>query len=155
MSLPTTAKKLSNGGQKPGRLLVDLSIQKFISFLLKNTTYLHYKGRPVNSVSGNNFSLFGELHNTSTLYSSCNVPSRCPHSCHCDLEANIFFPLAKQPNAGQGYLILELSKSHTQRHTTVGMTPPYEGSVCHRDLYLTNHNRQPSMTRRDSNPQSL
>jgi hypothetical protein len=34
----------------------------------------------------------------------------------------IFF-VALRPNAGHGLLILEVSRSHTQRRTTVGRTP--------------------------------
>jgi len=43
---------------------------------------------------------------------------------------------------------------HTQRRTTVGRTPLDEWSPRRRDPYLTTHNRQTSMPRRDSNPQS-
>jgi hypothetical protein len=34
----------------------------------------------------------------------------------------VFFPLAKQPNSGLGRLIVEVSRSHTIRHTP-GRTP--------------------------------
>jgi len=46
---------------------------------------------------------------------------------------------------------------HTQRRTTVGRTPLDEWSARRRDLYPTTHdtqNRQTSMPRRNSNPQS-
>ena len=43
---------------------------------------------------------------------------------------------------------------HTQRRTTVGRTPLDEWSARRRDLYLTTHNRQTSISRRDSNPKS-
>ena len=46
---------------------------------------------------------------------------------------------------------------HTKRCNTVGRTHLYEPSAGRRDLYLTtcnNHNRQTSMPRWDSNPQS-
>jgi hypothetical protein len=46
---------------------------------------------------------------------------------------------------------------HTQRRATVGRTPLDEWSIRRRDLYLTTHNthnRQTSMPRWDSNPQS-
>jgi len=49
------------------------------------------------------------------------------------------------------------SLDHTQRLATLGRTPLDKWSVCRRDLYLTihnSHNRQTSMPRRDSNPQS-
>ena len=52
-----------------------------------------------------------------------------------------------QPNAGQGLLILEISRSH-KRRTTVGKTSLDEWSARRRDLYLTTHNthnRQTSM----------
>jgi hypothetical protein len=35
----------------------------------------------------------------------------------------IFFFVALRPNAGHGLLIPEVSRSHTQRRTTVGRTP--------------------------------
>ena len=60
----------------------------------------------------------------------------------------VFFPMALQPNIGQGHLILdEVSRSHTTR-TTVGRNPLDEWSARRRDLYLTTHNthnRQTSM----------
>jgi hypothetical protein len=34
-----------------------------------------------------------------------------------------FFAVALRPNAGHGLLNLEVSRSHTQRRTTVGRTP--------------------------------
>ena len=46
---------------------------------------------------------------------------------------------------------------HTQRRSTVGRIPLDEWSARRRDLYLTTHNahdRQTSMPRWDSNPQS-
>jgi len=46
---------------------------------------------------------------------------------------------------------------HTQRRTTVGRTPLDEWSARRRDLYLTTHNthnRQTSISRWNSNPQS-
>ena len=53
---------------------------------------------------------------------------------------------AQKPNAGHGRLILEVCRS--QWYTTVGRTPPNEGSACRKYLYLTTHNvheRQTSM----------
>jgi len=50
-----------------------------------------------------------------------------------------FFFWCQQPLLGQGLIIHEVS-NHTQRHTTVGMTPPDEWSARRRDLYLTTHN---------------
>ena len=52
----------------------------------------------------------------------------------------------QQPNAGQGRLILEVSRSHPIRHTAVGRTPLDEGSALHRDLYLTTHNTEKRQT---------
>jgi len=43
---------------------------------------------------------------------------------------------------------------HTQRRITVGRTPLDAWSVRRRDLYLTTHNRQTSMSRWNSNPWS-
>ena len=45
--------------------------------------------------------------------------------------------LARQPPVGQGLLIHEVSRSHTQRRTTVGRTPLDKWSGRRRDLYLT------------------
>jgi hypothetical protein len=61
----------------------------------------------------------------------------------------IIFFVAQQPNSGLGHPIVEVSKSHSVRHTTLGRTPLDEGSTCRRDLYLTTHNthkRQTSIT---------
>ena len=55
----------------------------------------------------------------------------------------------QQPPVGQGLLIPEVSRSHTQWHTTVGRTPLDKWSARCRDLYLTTHNthnRQTSMS---------
>jgi hypothetical protein len=56
--------------------------------------------------------------------------------------------MAQQPLVGQGLLIIEASRSHSLRHTTLGRTPLDEWSARRRDLYLTTHNthkRQTSM----------
>jgi hypothetical protein len=45
-------------------------------------------------------------------------------------------------------------RDHTQRRATVGRTHLDEWSASRRDLYLTTHNRQTSIPRRDSNPRS-
>ena len=58
-------------------------------------------------------------------------------------------PVALRPNVGRGLLFLEVSRSHTQRRTTVGRTPPDEWRVRGRHLYLTTHNihnRQTTMS---------
>jgi hypothetical protein len=46
-------------------------------------------------------------------------------------------PVGPQPPVGQGLLIIEASRSHSDIHYTVGRTPLDEGSAPHRDLYLT------------------
>jgi len=56
--------------------------------------------------------------------------------------------VALRPNAGHGLLILDVSRSHTTTHLTVGRTPLDVWSARRRDLYLTTHNthnRQTSM----------
>ena len=80
-------------------------------------------------------------------------------NCHLQPRMLFFFflLLAQQPPVGQGLLIHEVSRSHTQWRTTVGWTALDEGSACRRDLLLATHNnpnRQTSMRRWDSNPQS-
>jgi len=59
-----------------------------------------------------------------------------------------FFAVALRPNVGHGLLILEVSRSHTQRRTTIGRTRLNELSASRRDPYLTTHdthNRQTFM----------
>jgi len=59
---------------------------------------------------------------------------------------SIMPPVALQPNARHGLLILEVSRS-TQRCITVGRTHLDEWSARRTDLYLTTHihNRETSM----------
>jgi len=40
----------------------------------------------------------------------------------------------------EGIVIIEASRSHSGRHTTLGRTSLEKGSVLGRDLYLTTHN---------------
>jgi hypothetical protein len=57
----------------------------------------------------------------------------------------------------QGLLIIEDSRSHSVKHTTLGRNPLDERSACRRDLNLKTHNAQkdkPPCPWRDSNPQS-
>jgi hypothetical protein len=59
-----------------------------------------------------------------------------------------FFPMAQQLPVDQGLLIVEASRSHSVRHSTLGKSPLDEGSARLRDLYLTTHithKRQTSM----------
>jgi hypothetical protein len=56
--------------------------------------------------------------------------------------------MAQQLLMGQVLLIIEASRSHSLRQTTLGRTPLYESSARRRGLYLTTHNthnRQTSM----------
>jgi hypothetical protein len=56
--------------------------------------------------------------------------------------------MAQQPPVGQGVLIIDATRSHSDKCATVGRTPLDEGSDHRRDLYLTTHNthnRQTSM----------
>jgi hypothetical protein len=56
--------------------------------------------------------------------------------------------MARQPLGVLGGLIIEASRSHCFRHTTLGRTPLDKGPARHRYLYLTTHNthkRQTSM----------
>jgi len=57
--------------------------------------------------------------------------------------------MAQQPYLGLGCLIIEISRSHVVRHTTLSKTPLGEGLACPRDIYLTSfntHKRQTSMS---------
>ena len=47
---------------------------------------------------------------------------------------------------GQGLLIVEDSRSHSVKHTTLGRTPLDEWSARRRDLYLTKHNTHKRQT---------
>jgi hypothetical protein len=51
----------------------------------------------------------------------------------------IFSCMAQKPPVGQSVLI-EASRSHSLKHTTVGRTPLDEGLARRRDFYLTIHN---------------
>jgi len=56
--------------------------------------------------------------------------------------------MAQQPPVDQGVLIIDATRSHSDKRTTVGRAPLDEGSDHRRDLYLTTHNthnRQTSM----------
>jgi hypothetical protein len=50
------------------------------------------------------------------------------------------FVFAQQPPVGQGFLIHELYRSHTQWRTTIGKTPLGAWLARRRNLYLTSHN---------------
>jgi hypothetical protein len=50
-----------------------------------------------------------------------------------------FFPMAQQLYSGVGRLNVEVSRSHTIRHTSLGRTSLEERSARRRDLYLTTH----------------
>jgi len=67
------------------------------------------------------------------------------YGCTCRWVVTFFFSVVRHPLVDQG------------PHTTFGRTPLDEWWARRRDLYLTTHNthnRQISMLRRDSNPQS-
>jgi hypothetical protein len=59
---------------------------------------------------------------------------------------NLFFSIAQQPLIGQGLLIIEASRSHSGRHTTLGRAPLDEWSAWCRDFYLTTHNTHKRQT---------
>jgi hypothetical protein len=54
--------------------------------------------------------------------------------------------MAQQPLVGQGLFIIEASRSHPVRHTTLGSTPLDERSARRRDLYLTTYNTHKRQT---------
>jgi hypothetical protein len=58
------------------------------------------------------------------------------HRCANALIIN-FHSMAQQPLVGQGLPIVEVSRSHSARHTTRGRIPLDEWSARRRDLYLT------------------
>jgi hypothetical protein len=65
---------------------------------------------------------------------------------------DFLFPMARQPVMGQGVLIVEASRSHSDTHihtcATVGRTPLEKWSARRTDLFLTTHstlNRQTSL----------
>jgi len=80
---------------------------------------------------------------------SCNFPLLVP--CNTIFFFGARAPSGPGPPHSRGFL------DHTQRHTTVGRASLGEWSARRRDLYLiihNTHNRQTSMPRWDSNPQS-
>ena len=52
----------------------------------------------------------------------------------------IFFFMVWQPVVGQGFFVIEPSRSHSDTPHPLGRTPLDERSVRRRDLYLTKHN---------------
>jgi len=65
-------------------------------------------------------------------------------------------PVVQEPLVGQGLLIVEASRSHSDTHT-LSWSPLDEWPGRRRDPYLATHNthkRQTSTPRRDSKPQS-
>jgi hypothetical protein len=101
------------------------------------------------------------VHLPSRLRLKCPMPTLLPCAFTACTGTNSlsplqFFPIALQPLVGQGLFIVEASRWHTDTpHSVVLLWD--EWSDRRRDLYLTTHkthNRQKSMSRRDSNPQS-
>jgi hypothetical protein len=60
--------------------------------------------------------------------------------------ARLIFSTAQQPLMSQDLLIIEVSRSHTFKHTALGRTPLDEWSARRRDLYLTTHNTHKRQT---------
>ena len=60
------------------------------------------------------------------------------------------FPLAQQSLAGQGFLIFEVSPSHSFRHTTLGRTPLGEWSAQRSDFYRATHNIRDDLCSRET-----
>ena len=74
------------------------------------------------------------------------------------LYSIIFFYHDATPLESQGLLIVEDTRSHTVRHTTLGRTPLDEWSARRRDLYLSTnntHKRQTSMRQAGFEPTVL
>ena len=61
------------------------------------------------------------------------------HKIHHSVSDYTIFFIAQQRPMGHGLLIIEASRSHSVRHTTLGRTPLYEWSAPSRDLYLKTH----------------
>jgi len=56
------------------------------------------------------------------------------------------FSWLEQPLAGQDIPIIEASRSHSPRNTTLGRSPLYEWSAWRRDLYLSTYNTRKKQT---------
>jgi hypothetical protein len=67
---------------------------------------------------------------------------------HCRLRRVQYSCLSQQPCSGLDHLIVEISRSHTVIHTTVGRTSLDEGPAHRNGLYLTTHNVQNRQTTR-------
>jgi hypothetical protein len=50
-------------------------------------------------------------------------PLNSPMTFDPGIIETFFFSMAQQPVEGQGLLIIEASRSHSNRHTTLGRTP--------------------------------
>ena len=75
-------------------------------------------------------------------------PVRSPLRSGTHVCVFILFSMAQQRLVGQGLLIIEASRSHWVRHTTLGRTSLDEWSAWRRHLYLkthSTHNTQTSM----------
>jgi len=66
-----------------------------------------------------------------------------PHPCFW--YGNIFSPMAQQPLASQGFLIIQALLSQSRTHTSLGRSPLDECSARRRDLYLTQQTHTPDI----------
>jgi hypothetical protein len=65
----------------------------------------------------------------------------------------IILSMAQQPLVGQGFLVIETSRSHSDAPHSVGLIWTRDQPVAETTTHYT-HKRQTSMPQRDSNPQS-
>jgi hypothetical protein len=85
---------------------------------------------------------------------ACLLSYKCTFHYFCNKNIYIFLHSSLQWFRGSSFTRF---LDHTRRRTTVGRTPLDKWSAIRKDLYLTSHithNRQTSMPRCDSNPQS-
>jgi hypothetical protein len=65
------------------------------------------------------------------------------HDHPLQIATTFLFFVAQQPYLDLGRLTVEVSRSHTVRHTTLYRTSLHEGSARRRNLYLTNTHHSP------------
>ena len=106
-----------------------LWMSKLILCRTCNTVSLRYKQTCVNSVKGNDSSLFRESCYTLRPRHFLWAESICGFL----FSSSLYSPQWTKTSSCLGFDI-------TLRHTTLGRTPLDEWSACRRDLYLTTHN---------------
>jgi len=94
-----------------------------------------------------NFSKLSVFFLLSQAYSRPNTTHfyalHCTEMCNfIECLNNNFISIAQQPLVNKGIHFSEVTRSHSNRHTTIGRTPLDKWSARHRGYYLTTNNTQ-------------